>query len=352
MTDWVPVVDVSEHQGSIDFAMMRAAGVHGVILRATHGLTVDKQLARNATLAKAEFGRNVGYYEFCNPKRGTPQQCADALVAAVNKAHGDLDTFLMLDIEGYMNESPNLGTIVPPTEYAVWLREHIKALRTVVSSDRLIGYTNRAYWDVGVRDPQLAGELDWIGARYPAYSFEAYVKHPLPASPAGWHEWAFDRATGPVMPTGADGWEGWQFSAGYNGQGTRYGCGSRDLDLNIVHPGAWQRWTGAVRLPDTPDVTQPLPDPPQEDEDMRIPTNSQQRIAPDGQSYGPNVFVHVVDPSTGNLRYVEGAEGRLYDGLPRVAYSNEELDAWLERSTHGGPAPSVFQFSGSATVQS
>src|SRR5687767_15100150 len=42
---WVPVVDISQHQGAVNFAVMRSRGVAGVIIRATHGTTVDNRLA-------------------------------------------------------------------------------------------------------------------------------------------------------------------------------------------------------------------------------------------------------------------------------------------------------------------
>lgn len=69
---------------------------------------------------------------------------------------------------------------------------------------------------------------------------------------------------------------------------------------------------------------------------MVIPTNSEPRVSPaDGQTYEPGKFVFVA-ALDGTLRHVVGYEGRLYDGLPRVAFTNAELDDWLARK---GPAP-------------
>lgn len=252
MTDWVPVVDISKNNGAVDFAKMRAKGVRGVIIRACHGTTIDVLFASNVTkaLAAGYAESDLVAYEFCNPKRGTPQQCADALMGATRAMFGHDETPLMLDIETYATESPFVGTAWPAKQYATWLHDHIGILRTHWQGT-IFGYTNRAYWDSGVADPVVAAMLEYIGARYPVVTTVGYERHPLPADPALWDEWAFSLSPGPQMPTGAPAWGGWQFSAEWNWQGAPYGCQGRDLDLDIIHADAWARWTNTGHTPST-----------------------------------------------------------------------------------------------------
>lgn len=254
MPVWLPIVDISEHQGRGNFALTKSRGVRGLILRAVHGTKVDARLPEHWEGARRSgYGENdIAFYEFCNPKRGTPKQCAEAFVAAVRNTTGTLDTALMLDVESYTNESPNAGTALSPAAYAAWLEEHINILRDHAAPARIFGYTNKSYWDSGVRSPKVAGMLHWIGARYPINSDAGYAKSPVPADVDLWDEWAFSKAQGPILPTGAPPWQAWQFSAGYNKMGPVYGFQSSDLDLNIMDASWWVQLTGNSFKPPPP----------------------------------------------------------------------------------------------------
>jgi hypothetical protein len=250
---YTPVIDISEHQGAVDFNVMRARGVDGLILRTNHGMTVDARCRSYYTAAiTAGFQpKNIGFYTFVNPKRGSPLACARAFVDTVHSITGTDANLLMLDVENYKEESPNRGTIWPSALFAPWLNEHVDHIRTLAPEATVIAYSNASFWNVWVQDGQLAGELEWIVPRYPIYSTGGYLLHPVPPVP-GWAGWAFARAPiGPLPPAGV-GWQGWQFSAGYNAQGPVYGCSSADLDLNIVNQAAWLRWTDADVIPPPP----------------------------------------------------------------------------------------------------
>lgn len=256
---WVPVVDISRNQTSADFVKMRAAGVQGVILRASHGQTVDDHFAGFYQAARAAGfeDRDLAVYTFINPKRGTGAQCAVATLDAVQAVFGHTSVGYMLDIEAYAGQSPNpgLAPVFGPS-FAAHLREHLETVRLEAPDARPFGYSNLSFWNgpvpgqpgkVWVGDAQLAAELEWLVARYPDYSDAQYARTGYPPAPAGWADWAFKVAPdGPFPPAGATGWVGWQFSAGFNDQGATYGVGSLHLDLNIVHPAAWARWTGRV----------------------------------------------------------------------------------------------------------
>ena len=268
---WTPVVDISEHQGAVDFAVMRSRGVAGLIIRATHGTTVDERLAEYVHGARvAAYGdSDLGFYSFINPKRGSAKDCAAATIAAINDALGHAPVLYMLDIEDYKTQRPNKGEgPVFGKAFAKWLREHINAVRKLAPETNIIAYSNEAYWDGSVPgaprgtrwvgDAQLASELDWIVPRYHVYPnaktqtnkglLKAWRQKNAPPAPSKWADWALTvrkNVTGPKTPSGVP-WSGWQFSAGFNGQGAVYGASSTDLDLNIVKTEVWKRWTSSA----------------------------------------------------------------------------------------------------------
>lgn len=264
--DWVPVVDVSEHQGDIDFRTMRDRGVRGLVLRACHGLDVDDRVhAYYAGARAAGYEANeIGFYPFLNPKRGDARSCAEVLCkAALAAADGDPIPFTMIDVESYLSEPPRKGQLEWPAGpvhqagYAQWIRDHQAVTAEILPASHRIGYTNAAYWNPNVGDPALAGSLDWFVPRYVVYTPVGYILHPLPEHAAGWPDWCaywLRRGKAPLPPEGAE-WAAWQFSAGWNRQGARYGASSTHLDLNIVRAEDWARWTSPLELP--PIITNP-----------------------------------------------------------------------------------------------
>ncbi len=263
------MVDVSQWQGTIDFAVMRERGVAGIIFRATHGRTPDERVGEYVTGARAAgyTDDDLGFYSFLNPKRGPARASAATTVDVIRRALGHTDTFYMIDVEDYAPFTPRRGRAgTYGAAYARWIRRHVAEARRLAPDMRVIGYTNAAYWDgpvpgapAGTRwvgDDDLAGQLEWIVPRYPVWpprgadddAIADWVKSsPKPPKPARWAAWAQRIAPdGPAPPGGAS-WAGWQFSAGYNRQGRRYGCSSDDLDLDIVRTEAWKRWTRSAR---------------------------------------------------------------------------------------------------------
>ena len=261
----IPVIDVSQHQGVIDFSVMRAKGVHHIILRATHGRTIDARLSEyySAAIQAGYAPHQIGFYSFINPKRGSAQVTAQATADAIVEVAESTDVLYMLDVESYRAEGPNVGTVTLTGQaFADYIREHRAAFQAAMPGCRIIAYTNRAYWNSadGPRDAVLASELEWIVPRYPVYSRAGYERIGYPPEPDRWDEWAFARAPGGPNPPIGGTWDGWQFSAGYNAQGPVYGCASSDLDLNIVGIAAAARW-----FPEPVVIPDPIPEPPEEE---------------------------------------------------------------------------------------
>lgn len=311
--EYVPVVDVSKHQGAIDFAVMHARGVRGVIVRAGNGVDPDPLCDRNVRAAQA-VGLDVGVYWFCNPRIGTPELQGSMLAQA--HVAGGCNLPPMLDVESFALEKHELP-VPSPAEFAAWLHVFV----TVVDRVRQpFFYSNGSYWNPNVGD-RTFGDYDIIVARYPFYAPAACAAHVPPVNAESWASWIMAETTArPQMPNGWTFWSGWQFSAGFNGRAATYGCSGDDLDLNIIRADVYARWLNTAP-PHVGGVDVNV-----------IPTNAEPRVSPaDGQSYEPGKFVFIAQLD-GTLRHVVGFEGRLYDGLPRVAFSNAELDEWLART--------------------
>ena len=223
--EWTAVVDISKHQGEVDFAKMRSAGVEGVIIRATHGSSVDTKLTENVAGARrgGYQDADLGFYSFINPKRGSSTETATATVQAIDRALGHTDTLYMHDIENYRNEPPDRGKgPVFGAAFSGYLRQHMERVRALAPGIHIIAYSNASFWDGAVSgtnqkwvgDPALAAEIDWIVPRYPVWPPSrlgtvaernewAKTSPKPPKSPSGWAAWAFDQQpAGPKTPSG------------------------------------------------------------------------------------------------------------------------------------------------------
>lgn len=325
----IPVVDVSQWQGRINFGRMRALGVEGVILRVTNGASLDATFADNVPRAHDAFGpQNVGVYSFINPKRGTGKAMAHGTVQWIEAVHGlaDVLPFVMLDIESHQQEPPDRGVAITGDRYVQHLFEWMATFQQELPGPMLVGYSNASYWNHAVGQDGIASLLDWIVPRYPAYTAASYARRPLPPTADGWARWAAETGKEPLAPRGARGWAGWQFSAGFNGQAGRYGCDGTDLDLNIIRPEAWARWTSmrdaAVVSPFTPPSVPPADgndyDPTQEG-DVDIVTNAEQF----GSAKPREAKFAVL--GNGQLRHLRPSEHRAYGSKDGVELSNADL---------------------------
>ena len=241
---YVPVIDISFHQGATDFEVMKSRGIVGVILRAGNGAKNDKLFstyyrdALDAGFAPTE----IGTYWFLNPKADADGATQGARYAArVQEVTGSARNLMMLDIEDYSREGGS-SPAVTGAKFRQWITRFDAAARAAAPESVVIAYSNASYWNPSVGgDASFAGKWEWIVPRYKVFSNNGYVKHPLPPNSAGWMKWAFALADGPIPPSGVQ-WVGWQFSAQFNAQGERFGCSSRDLDLNIVLADRWAAW--------------------------------------------------------------------------------------------------------------
>ena len=259
------MIDVSENQGVIDFGRMAATGIDGVVPRAGINGRRDHRFDTYVAAIKAAGLALPAVYWFANPKSSTPGATQGAMLASATTQVGAGRG--MIDAEWYSSEGgPN--PVIRGLALAQWYVQMADAVLSGTGAEPLV-YTGGAYWDDYVARPSPGDDegaleaalarlsrCDLILARYPVYR----PGGPTPGPPSTWSDWAFGRdKRGPAIPVGCKGpWAGWQFSAGFNGQGSAYGAGSTDIDLNIITTEAWARWTsgaaagqGGTQAPDT-----------------------------------------------------------------------------------------------------
>lgn len=269
----IPVIDLSQWQGAVDFKLMAARGVKAVIVRAGNGDAFDLKYGVYVFAAHAA-GLKVGSYWFLNPKVGTAAAAGRLLAQVHNDWHLELPP--MLDIESYAKERGTLPALTGAA-YFKWIRTMADTVER--TARRPIVYSNAAYWNpwiagfdtndtAAVRAAKTAealanrnfGSYDLICARYPYYGPVDCALHVPPLDSVKWAEWIFASTTKrPQLPVGWGSWAGWQFSAGYNQRGAAYGCSSTDLDLNIIRDDVYARWTGTPAPPPVPPVHQSVP---------------------------------------------------------------------------------------------
>jgi lysozyme len=165
----VKIIDVSHHQGLINWPKVATDGVKGVFIKASQGTGyVDDMLIRNARGAAGE-GIKVGYYHYCNPERGNaPEVEAEHFADTVQDL--PLDLPLVLDVEG---EAGALGT----TKLTDWCRRFLKYLQKRTGKQVMV-YTGGSF----------ARSLGAALGEYPLWVAHYGVNTPI--SNGTWKEWS------------------------------------------------------------------------------------------------------------------------------------------------------------------
>jgi lysozyme len=188
-SDPVAGIDVSDHQGSVDWNAVKQAGKFFAFIKATDGITwTDPDFATNWSGAKAA-GLLRGAYHFYETN-DDPTAQAENFLNAVQLEAGDLPP--VVDIEK-LHSGGSVSQVVKDLQ--TWLDVVEKATGRMP-----IIYTDRSFWaSLGTSAFGL----------YPLWIAEYGVQSP--SLPAGWASWTF-----------------WQFSE----SGTVAGVsGSVDLDV-------------------------------------------------------------------------------------------------------------------------
>ena len=195
----VKVLDISKWQGAIDPARMLAAGVTGVMVRASYsginGSRADEKVEEYLPLLRAA---NIPYglYHYFHPARPVEEQFG--AFAAVVERHG-YQLRLALDLE------ETVGFDATTTAKAAALAERIRAAFPLPAGKRQMIYTSLGYWRDRLGSPAWGANFDlWIAA--------------------------WTQATAPIVPAPWTRWTLWQYTN--EGDGPAHGVGSARVDLN------------------------------------------------------------------------------------------------------------------------
>lgn len=205
-------IDVSIHQGSIDWVRVGAAGKRFAYVRASAGtLTADTAYGTNRAGARAA-GLTVGSYHFANPD-GAPNDAANEAAWFLRNAtiaSGDLLPVLDLEVSNGLDSSALIA----------WAQTWLTTVEAATGVKPLI-YTTPAFWSGSMANTD----------RFARAGYGLWVAH-------------WTSASQPTVPAGdwaGTGWTFWQHSSTGSVPGIQ---GAVDLDR---FPGA--TLPGAVLVP-------------------------------------------------------------------------------------------------------
>lgn len=181
------VMDISHHQAAVDFARVRAAGIVGVIHKATEGTSfVDQKYAERRQQAE-DAGLLWGAYHFGVGASGRDQ--ADRFLETVDP--GD-STLVVLDFEA--NRVGPTMTIDQAREFVTHLNGHIGRFPGLYSGSLIKEQLGDA-----PRDPLLSQCFLWIAQ----YSGQKPID--IPATFPRWTLWQYTDGVHGSTPRTVDG---------------------------------------------------------------------------------------------------------------------------------------------------
>ncbi len=185
-------IDVSGHQGDIDWQQVANEDIHFAYIKATEGTTfVDKKFADNWAQA-SETDLKIGAYHFLSYESpGTTQ--ADNFIKTVPRTEGMMPPMIDIEFE--------ILTVLPDTEVVV---EHIRDLITKIEE----------HYD---QVPILYVNID----SYKRFIIDNFEDYPI---------WFCDINRPPNIPDGRE-WTIWQHS--HTGQIRGIKDGAANVDLNV-----------------------------------------------------------------------------------------------------------------------
>ena len=178
-------IDVSYHQGTIDWSQVAAAGKRFAFVRASAGtLTADPAHATNRAGARAA-GLAVGSYHYANPDTAPNDASNEASWFLQNATIGSGDLIPELDFE--------VSNGLDPAALTAWAQTWLSQV-SAATGVRPIIYTNANFWSTSIAD------TDWFARNgYTVLWIANWTTANAPTVPAG--NW------------GASGWTFWQHSS-------------------------------------------------------------------------------------------------------------------------------------------
>lgn len=209
----IPSIDVSQFQGVIDWAAVKATGITGVIIRATDGAHYD-DTTFDANIAGAHtHGMAIVVYHFARRLDGAVTQAQHCIARVA--ATGVPIVRYMLDLEQN-----------PPGPLPLhWLDDMLVTFDSA-APNRCALYSAAYWWNPSVTNPAKYADRLFVAAEYP-------TRVPPPLNPGEWLGWAYTvHPTGPGTPAGFTKAAGWQFSD----LGAVAGVGHPPVDCDLIDP--------------------------------------------------------------------------------------------------------------------
>jgi lysozyme len=149
------VIDVSHHQGNIDWQIVAENdSIGGVVLKASEGTShVDSRFHQNF-LATRKYSLKTGIYHFYNPNRNSTEQ-AEHFLRTIDNCFGDY--FLALDVE----KEPNPG--IQTTEKMITGVKNFLRIIEERTGKRPIVYSGLSFYKDNLQ-ARLDGYDVWLAA--------------------------------------------------------------------------------------------------------------------------------------------------------------------------------------------
>jgi GH25 family lysozyme M1 (1,4-beta-N-acetylmuramidase) len=169
-------IDVSRHQGAVNWTKVAAAGIRFAYLKATEGATfTDRRFAENWQGTAASHVQR-GAYHFYAPATSVARQF-DHFKNTVVLSPGDLAPALDLEVDGQnWSALPAADRVPTAIEFLERLEEHYGVTPIVYTNKRTV-------------DEIFAGKPAGL-TKYPLW-VASYKSKPPPTMPVGWSEWRY-----------------------------------------------------------------------------------------------------------------------------------------------------------------
>ncbi|MED1954138.1 GH25 family lysozyme [Brevibacillus centrosporus] len=166
----IKIIDVSRHQGTIDWKKVATDGVKGVFIKATEGIGYTDPLFRANVQGALAAGLKVGFYHYCRPETGnTAVKEAESFLTAVAGLSAVLPH--VLDVEG---EAANFGA----TKLTDWCYNWLETV------EQRSGHRAMVYTGASFAKTYLGAKL----AKWPLWVAHYGVNQPM-ANPT-WQRWS------------------------------------------------------------------------------------------------------------------------------------------------------------------
>ena len=180
------IIDVSEHNGTIDWEKVKASGVDGAIIRIGYGYWMeDKQFKRNIAecnrlripyglyLYSYAYDANFAYAE----AEGTAEMLAQVNVNLTYPIFYDIENFNSWTHEGVVRYHPTT-----PSEYEKVILTYINRMNQLGYKNNVYVYSYRSYLQNQLNSKAILSHVSWVAAYTSTFGF----KNPYYQGDLGW----------------------------------------------------------------------------------------------------------------------------------------------------------------------